>query len=142
MNYSILKQTETRSSVISLCSDGIVRVMGKSNEVMDEKRMQHNIAEYNKMIDGKSYAFLYYTEDDTFVFGSDAIRYAKSNQDSFPKTCIAVMVKNLAQKIVANFYLKFSPQKSPMRIFTNMRDAEAWCLQQYKLSQKTYSSVM
>lgn len=136
MNYKVIEQSETISCLIQLCDDGIVRVMGKSNQTLDEEQMIKNIEIYNKLIKGQLYAFLYHPEDDTFVFGSDAIKYAKNNQNSFPKLGIAVVVNSLAHKLVANFYLKISPQKSPFKIFNTMSGAEAWC---YELIKKQLS---
>ncbi len=135
MNYKVIEQSETASFLIQLCDDGIVRVMGKSNQTVDEEQMIKNIEIYNKLIKGQLYAFLYYPEDDTFVFGSDAIKYAKNNQNSFPKLGIAVVVNSLAHKLVANFYLKISPQKSPFKIFNTMSGAEAWCYELMKKQQ-------
>lgn len=134
---SVLKRAETSTAIIELCSNNIVYVLGKKNATVGEPEMKQNIEEYNKIINGKSYAFLYYSEDETFVFSHEAITYAKNNQDSFPKACIAVVVKNLAQRIVAKFYLKFSPQKSPLQIFNSKEEAEKWCL---KLLSKTSES--
>lgn len=125
---SVLKQTETPTVSIKLCNNNIVYVLGKKNATVGEQEMKDNIQEYNKLIEGKLYAFLYYSEDETFVFSHEAIAYAKNNQDSFPKVCIAVVVKNLAQRIVAKFYLKFSPQYSPLQIFNSKEEAEKWCL--------------
>lgn len=136
MNYKIIEQCETTSCLIQLCDDGIVRVMGKSNQVLDEEQMKKNIEVYNTLIKGELYSFLYYPEDDSFVFGSDAISYAKNNQNSFPKLGIAVVVYNLAHKIVANFYLKFSPQTSPFKIFNSMNGAETWCRELVKKYNK------
>ncbi len=135
MNFTILKQSETKSVIIQLCNDGIVRVIGKPQETIDEEQMKLNIKAYNNLIEGKSYAFMYYSLDDTFVFGSDAIKYAKANQHSFPKICIAVVTKSLAQKIVANFYLKISPQLSPLKIFNSISDAENWCYEHIEKAQ-------
>lgn len=125
---SVLKQTETPTVSIKLCANNIVYVLGKKNATVGEQEMKDNIQEYNKLIEGKLYAFLYYSKDETFVFSHEAITYAKNNQDSFPKVCIAVVVKNLAQRIVAKFYLKFSPQYSPLQIFNSKEEAEKWCL--------------
>jgi len=138
MNYKVIEQSETSSCLIQLCDDGVVRVMGKSNQTLDEEQMRKNIEIYNILIKGELYSFLYYPEDDSFVFGSDAISYAKSNQNSFPKLGIAVVVNSLAHKLVANFYLKISPQKSPFKIFNTMGGAEAWC---HELVSKHYNKI-
>lgn len=41
----------------------------------------------------------------------------------------AFIVSSLAQKIVANFYLKYNKPKQPTRAFTNLADARKWIMQ-------------
>ena len=40
----------------------------------------------------------------------------------------ALVVKNLAQKLMGNFYLNFNRPKKPSRIFTSSEDATKWLL--------------
>ena len=127
MKYQVLKESITETMIIRLCSDRIVRILGKPNIVLSKEDLQYNISEYNRLIQGNFYAFIYYSEDDTFTFDAGSIQYDKNNQNSFPKICIAVVIKSFAQKLMANFYLKFKPQHTPFKIFNTLAEAENWC---------------
>lgn len=42
--------------------------------------------------------------------------------------CDAIVISNLAQKIIANFYLKFNKPQMPTKIFTSTEKALEWLL--------------
>ena len=135
--YTIIKKVETRGAEISMCSDGIMRVMYKKNEEIDSSVIKDLIENYNKLVEGKKYPYIYFTEDNSVTFGNDVRAYFKQNEHAFPKICDAFIVKSLAQKLIANFYLKFNKPTYPSKVFNNMADAESWCLLQSQKYQNT-----
>ena len=58
--FSITKKTETNTSYIHLCSDGIVRILFKSNSEITVSELKVNILALNELVKNKKYAFLYY----------------------------------------------------------------------------------
>jgi hypothetical protein len=137
--YTIIKKVETSATEIAMCSDGIMRVMYKKNREIDSSVLKNLIENYNQLVEGKKHPYIYYTEDNSVTFSHDVREYFKQHEQSFPKICDALVVKSLAQKLIANFYLKFNKPAYPTKVFNTMEDAETWCLQQ---SQKHKNNKM
>lgn len=135
--YSVLKNLETQTASINLCDNGLIRVMLKKNSEIDKEKAQENIKAYIELIDENLYSFLIFPEDDSIVYMEDARRDAKKNEVAFDKICVAVVIKNLAQKLLANFYLKFHQPGYPFKVFSSTETAEAWCISLYKIYQET-----
>lgn len=127
-SYNVIKKTETRTAVINLCDDDIMRVMLRKKSEIDLEKAQENIDAYINLIEDKKYAFLFYAEDDSVIYTEEARRNAKVNEASFAKLCVAVIVKNLAHRLVANFYYKFYKPGYPFKVFSDIQSAEVWCL--------------
>lgn len=140
-SFKIFKQSETETAQISLCNDGIMRVMLKKGSEIDLPKSQENIKAYIEMIERKKYAFLIYPEDDTIVYTEEARKNAKINEKLFVKTCVAVIVKSLAHRIIANFYFNFHKPGYPFKVFDKMKDAEAWCLEQIEKENRPKRAV-
>lgn len=130
--FSVIKKAETQIAQVSLCSDGIIRVMIKKQADVDAQQLKILFEVYNQIVEGKAYAYIYYTEDSTTNFTDDGRSYAKNEEFSFPKICNAVVVTKLAHKLIANFYLKFNKPYYPYKVFNDMNEAEKWCLEQIK----------
>lgn len=130
-NHIVIKKLETSTSHISLCDDGIIRVSFKKKVEIDIIQTKENHEAYNRLVENKKYAFLFWAEDGDVVYTNEASKYSKSNEDAYPKICIAVLVKTLGHRLIANFYLKFNKSKVPFMVFNNLKDAEVWCVKEY-----------
>jgi hypothetical protein len=126
----IIKKSETDFAVVSLGNDGIIRVMLKKKCEVTQESFRKLFEVFKAMIDGVPYAYIYYAEDSSSTVTDDGRRFAKDEEFSFPKICNAVIVTNLAHKLIANFYLKFNKPNYPFKVFSKMEDAEKWCRQQ------------
>lgn len=135
--YKVTKISETTTTRISLCDDGIVRVMLKKNSEIGFQQAKENIQAYSDIAEGNRYAFIFYCENDNVVYSEEARTYAKSNEALFPKISMAVLVKTLAHKLVANFYFKFHKPAYPYKVFDKLADAEAWSLNQINIHSKS-----
>lgn len=135
--FSVIKKAETDAAQISFCSDGIIRVMLKKNTEVNANHFRKMFEEYNKLVEGKRHPFIYYAEDGSATVSEDGRAFAKKEEYSFPKVCNAVVVTRLAHKLLANFYFKFNKPNYPFKVFTNMSEAEKWCLEEYQKSKKT-----
>lgn len=140
-SFTVLKKTETQTAHISLCDDGIIRVMLKKDSEIDLPKAQENIDAYIDMIEGKKYAFLIYPEDDSIVYTEEARKNAKVNETLFVKTCVAVIVKSLAHRIIANFYFNFYRPGYPFKVFDKIKDAEAWCLDEIQKENRSKRAI-
>lgn len=134
--FSVIKKAETQIAHVSLCSDDIIRVMIKKQADVDAQQLKILFDVYNQIVEGKAYAYIYYTEDISTTFTDEGRDYAKREEFSFPKICNAIIVTRLAHKIVANFYLKFNKPYYPYKVFNDMNEAEKWCLEQIKIHKQ------
>jgi hypothetical protein len=128
----IIKKSETDFAVVSLGNDRIIRVMFKKKCEVNQELFRKLFEVFKAMIHGVPYAYIYYAEDSSTTVTDDGRRFAKEEEYSFPKICNAVIVTNLAHKLIANFYLKFNKPNHPFKIFSKMEDAEKWCRQQQR----------
>ncbi len=128
----IIKKSETDFAVVSLGEDQIVRVMFKKKSEITQESFRTLFEVFRDMISGVPYAYIYYAEDGSSTVTDDGRRFAKDEEFSFPKICNAVIVTNLAHKLIANFYLKFNKPNYPFKVFSKMEDALKWCKQQQK----------
>ena len=53
----------------------------------------------------------------TYMATDEALQYSIAE---------AVIIRNMAQRIIGNFYLKFDRPKKPVRLFDSMTEAETW----------------
>lgn len=139
-SYIVIKKDETSASYISICSDGIIRVLFKKNKEIDPKALKELFEKFNKMVDGLKYPFIYFAEDGSVVFTTEGNTYSKENQHAFPKICSAFVTKSLAQRLIANFYLKINKPANPSKLFKTQAEAENWCLEQLELASHKHQS--
>ncbi len=133
VNYTIIKKASTSAVDILMCSDGIIRVMFKKNTEVTPTVFKEMFEKFNELIEGKKYPFIYYVEDSSVDFTAESREYSKQNELSFPKICNAFVVKSIAHKLIANFYIKFNKPTFPSKLFTDFREAERWCKEQAKI---------
>lgn len=129
-SYIVIKKEETDASHISMCSDGIIRVLFKKNIEIGPPVLKDLFEKFNEIIEGVSYPYIYFAEDGSVIFTTEGNAYSKQNQHLFPKICNAFVTKSLAQRLIANFYLKFNKPENPSKLFTSHDEAERWCFQQ------------
>jgi hypothetical protein len=134
--FSVTKKTETDAAQISVCSDGIMRVMIKKNIEITPDHFKKLFETYNELVQGEKRPFIYYAEEGSSTVSEEARRYAKESEHLFPKICNAVVVNSLAHKLIANFYFKFNKPSYPFKVFNKMDEAEKWCLEQAAFSKK------
>jgi hypothetical protein len=73
---------------------------------------------YPVILDGRNITASISHEARKFISGYEPIVSVRSAQ--------AIIVNNIPTRLLANFYLKFHKPKHPVKIFTNLEDAEKW----------------
>lgn len=121
--------------MIELCNDGILRVMLKKNSEISFDDALENINAYAKIAQGVEYAFLITSENDTVIYTDEARKSAKKHESLFPKLCMAVVMRSLAHKLIANFYNKVFKPSFPFKVFDDLNEAELWCKAQVEQQQ-------
>lgn len=140
--YNILKQKETKTALITLGDDAIVRVSFKDMVQVTPLEVEENFKAYNDIVGGFSYPFIISAKGGSADYTTEGLAYAKTHELDWPKTCVALYIKNLAQRLLANFYLKFNKPSHAHKVFDNMADAETWCIEQSARSKgKDFESM-
>lgn len=139
--FSVIKKADTEAAQISVCSDGIVRVMLKKKVDVTAKQFEKIFEKYNALIEGQSHPYIYYAEDGSSNVTEDGRAFAKKEEFSFPKVCNAVVVTRLSHKLLADFYFKINKPSFPFKVFTKMDDAEKWCLDQLERYKKQHLHI-
>lgn len=133
-SYTIIEQKETKTAVIVLGTDGIVRVSFKDDVEVTPAEVEENFKAYNDVIKGKKYPFIIRAKSGSADYTPEGLAYAKAHENDWPKLCVALLVKNLPQRLLANFYLKINQPTHLHKVFNNEAEAEQWCLQQISLN--------
>lgn len=61
---------------------------------------------------------------------TDVREWAASDKQNSHTIADAIIVRNMAQRIVGNFYMKFNRPVKPTKLFTSVKPAINWLLQQ------------
>jgi len=121
----VITEIDLNEVNISLRSDGIMYVFLKENCVLDINLQDKLIDSYNTITGGKLTPFLFMADT-----GVSVTKEARDNailiEERSPCIASAVIVNNLAYKLVANFYLQFNKPKRPYKVFSNKSDALEW----------------
>lgn len=134
--YKIVKQIETKTAIISLGDDEIVRVSFKDKVQVTPIEVKENFNAYNEIILGENYPFIISSKSGSADYTSEGLAYAKAHEKDWPKLCVALCVKNLPQRMLANFYLKFNKPSHLHKVFDAIPEAENWCLDQLEKSKR------
>ena len=105
--------------------DDIIHVCFKPNTEITVDLQKELVEMYLKMTDGKKGYFVF--EGGEFV---SITREARANailiEEQTPVICSAVVVRNLAQKIIADFYYMVDKPKNPYKVFHQFEKAIEW----------------
>ncbi len=86
------------------------------------------LVEFQKEIAGKKLPVLVLCLPDSHT-ESNTLKYIAKNQNSPYSIADAFVILSLAQKILANAYLKFHHSERPVKFFNNKEDALEWMQQ-------------
>lgn len=121
----IVRQIEIPEAYISLRSDGIIYVFHKENVSLDVE-LQTRLVGIFKDITGNQKANFIFESDEGFVFTREARENSIKIDDDSLVEASAIIVKSLASRIIANFFIKVTKPKAKYRLFGNVKDAADW----------------
>ncbi len=109
-----------------LFENGVVEIFWDKSieliEVKHLKKMQEIVAEIGE---GKKMPILFAPHEFVHI-DTEGQNYATSNEGVIYTKAVAVLVTNLAMRILMNFFLKTSKQKVPTKSFPNREEAMIW----------------
>ena len=121
---TITKQIVTPHITVTLRNDGIVHIYVEENTLITVDIQNEMLDTYRKVTDCRR----------KFVFEAGAFvsitKKARENailiEDCSPVNGSAVIVSNLGQKILADYYYKFNKPKRPLALFRTKEDGIKW----------------
>lgn len=127
----IIKKVETAQYIIGVRDDGIIHVFYKEHAELDVKLQLEMLDVYIELCENKPYPFIFEAEEYITVT-KEARDNALSLEDKSPLAVSAILVKNLAHKLIADFYLKFNKPRRPYKVFKNFEEGVDWLLKTFK----------
>ncbi|MBK6835697.1 MAG: hypothetical protein IPG89_16040 [Bacteroidetes bacterium] len=127
----IIKKVETAQYIIGVRDDGIIHVFYKEHTELDVKLQLEMLDVYIELCENKPYPFIFEAEEYITVT-KEARDNALSLEDKSPLAVSAILVKNLAHKLIADFYLKFNKPRRPYKVFKNFEEGLDWLLKTFK----------
>jgi hypothetical protein len=119
-----------KKSIVSLIENNIIHIHLKSNQEIELTDAQEVLEAMGVLSEGKKLPVFIDVRE--FVNIDDNVRsFSASKGGNIYTVADAIAVDNIAQKLLANFYLKNDDPKVPTKIFTNKNDALAW-LREFK----------
>ncbi len=125
---TILREIDHEKLTVRLMSDEYVHVIFKPNTEITIDLQNKMIELYNDLTGGTKLPFLF--EGGEFVsITKEARENAVRMEDDTPTSASAILVKNLGQKIIADFYYKINKPKQPYKVFWSKEKALLWMKQ-------------
>lgn len=119
----------TRISTVFLRDDGILHIKIKPDNEFTVFDFNELVSAAKDIGDGKKFLNLIIVGKNTLP--DDQSRIASSSEKgSIYKVADAFVINSLAQRIVANFYLKINKPFVPTKFFNNEEDAVVWLKEQ------------
>ncbi len=115
----------SEKTIVSLIENNIIHIHLKSNQEIALNDAQEVLESMGIVGEGKKYPV--FIDVGEFVNIDDDVRvFSASKAGNIYTIADAIAVDNIAQKLLANFYLKNDHPKVPTKIFSNKHDALAW----------------
>lgn len=129
IQYKVVKILELPTMRVEVADDDVVRAYFLDDSITtieDLKQMFDVFSIY--AIKEKSYCFIFSANKEsnaTFKGGIDSS--VSLHTSSINKICVALVAKNLTQRMIANFIIRFLNTAVPIKLLSNMDDAESYC---------------
>jgi hypothetical protein len=108
--------------------DGIIQVTFREGITLDINLQVRLHEKYSEICNGKRLPFLYEAMDHVSVT-KEAKEYAVKIEDISPVKASAILVNNLAYKLIAEFYYRVNKPKKHYKIFSKEEKAVEWLKQ-------------
>ncbi|MCB0400660.1 MAG: hypothetical protein KDD41_01110 [Flavobacteriales bacterium] len=116
---------ELGHSTVELREDGIVEIHFKEKMVIGLDEAREITQCYDGLLEKRKYPLLHVAGN--YVQATEEARaYGASEEGLRYSLAEAYVIRSLAQKIIANFYMKVNRPSVPTRFFGTKQDAEVW----------------
>lgn len=122
---AVLRTVETTTAWVHIRADDIYHVEFKPDAYVDLEQQNENRELFIQLTGGEKKLFIY-TGQEGVQITREARENAKQLEAETPMIAVAVVTKNLAYRLLADFYGKFHKTHIPYKVFSEMKDAEKW----------------
>jgi len=130
--HRIIRKIITDEVIVGLRDDGIVHVFYKEHTELDIKLQLEILEFYFQICGDEKYPFIF-EADEYVTITKEARDNAIVLEEKSPVSMSAIIVKNLAHKLIADFYLKFNKPKRPFKVFKDFQEGINWLKEQSKV---------
>jgi hypothetical protein len=132
--FLAMKSLKTYNSEIQLDERGFLRIaFNDTDDEIEFDEIKQQIDACYIISDGKPIPVLIDVRNGKKNLSPEARNYAgKQNPHRHLKLAEALLINSLAQRIMANFFIKFNKHHHPSKVFTREEAAVKWLLQHAK----------
>ncbi|HRE73066.1 MAG TPA: hypothetical protein PK637_15615 [Flavobacteriales bacterium] len=128
MKYSYNNPQQLTDTAKIWVEDNIIHMVYlRDSEITVEEKKNHH-RKFKEVTSEKKMPLLLMFEERVTIT-KEAREFSKKIEDKQPFTACAVLVNNLAYKILANFYAKFYRPAKPFKVFSDVTKAKDWLRQ-------------
>jgi hypothetical protein len=128
MNTTLIPTIETTVSILTIHETGIGQMHFKDDIVMEISNQMEHLNGLIEITKGQPTPFIV-TTGKRVIISKEARDNGVLIEEISPVNAMAVIVQNLAYRLVADFYLRFNKPKIPYKVFTDQEKAVDWCKQ-------------
>ena len=126
MTTTQIATIETAVSIITIHESGVGQMHFKDGIILDLEMQMEHLNALIKIAEGKKIPFVV-TAGKHVNITPEARDNAIVIEDQSPVCATAVVVQNLAYRLIADFYMKINKPKTPYKVFTDKSAAFEWC---------------
>lgn len=127
-SIEIVKEIDTPKVYLALRKDGIGYLFLKDNTELNIELQTELLKLYDELNNKKLTPFIFEAGEGVTIT-KEARDNATLIEDISALKASAVVVDNLAYRMIANFYMTFNKPKRPYKVFGKREDAIAWLKQ-------------
>jgi hypothetical protein len=121
----ILQEIELSSAFVRLRKDNLIHVHYKKNSTLDPHLQVQMREVFSKLSGGKPTGFIF-SADEGFSITKEARENWKNIQHNNPIKAYAIIIANLPQRLVANFFLAMYRPTVTAKLFKTEEEGAAW----------------
>lgn len=123
----LVRSIDEPEGIFGLRDDGIVHVCLKSGTEINLELQEKMLRIYNQLTGCKKARFVLEAEPYCSIT-KEARDNAIAIEELSPMRATAVIVDNIAHKLIAEFYMKFNKPKYPYKVFSKFDEGVSWLL--------------
>ncbi len=126
-----MNKIELNKSTCELIEEGVVYVVYKDKVDIELKDVIETRVISNQLAGGHPYVSIYESGPETIIT-KEAREISSKNGDIANRKALAIVVSNLAHRLIVNFFINMNKHIYPMKAFNTKEEAIKWAKQHLK----------